>query len=80
MVSPGAKRLMERCTKRRDALLMGVQIKLITEECALGMGQRNTGTDALLLDAQIKLITEECALGMEQSSNYVAAMNARILL
>ena len=44
------------------ALLMGAQIKLRKEDCALGTGQRSN--DAAVKDAQTKLSREEYALSM----------------
>ena len=39
----------------RYVLLIGAQIKLRREECALSMGQRLNTNDAAVMDAQIKL-------------------------
>ena len=58
-------KLLERNTDM-NALLMGAQIKLRKEECALGMGQRSN--DAALKDVQIKPIVADYVGGTVQSA------------
>ena len=52
---------------QRYAPLMGAQIKLREEECALSMGQ--SLNVAALKAVQIKSSEEECAKGMEHRLN-----------
>ena len=66
--------------RRSNALPMGAQIKLGTEECALDMGQKLNTNDAALKIAQVLLKREEFALGMVQreSANDAALKVAQI--
>jgi len=61
---------------RRNALLMGAQIRLSKEEYANGTGQRSN--NAVVRDAQIKLSREEFANGMGQRSNDAVLRDAQI--
>ena len=52
--------------RERNVILKGVQTMSSEEECARGMGQRESVNHAAVKDVQIKSSTEECALDMVQ--------------
>jgi hypothetical protein len=76
------RRWLEKDLNGRDtdihARLMGAQIKLEREECALSTGQRSNY--AAVMDAQTQSSKEVCVLSMGQSANYAAVQVAQIKL